>query len=429
MTRSIVRFVACASVLCAVALAAEKADKVEVKMKLLPTGAMQKIGGYRPNSITLSSGKPDGLKKAPEMASPLYGTIGFDGKPHLVAVDESEGHEAKLYVDANANGDLTDDPEINWTKRQFDLPNGTHIVQYSGMMKLPLKDGDKSTPVSLGVYRIGGDAPQAQAVKDKLLYFSDYAYEGEITLNGATYQAMIVDDTASGDFNGKADKGEPPQGPHARLLIDLNHDGKFAPRGEVFDAGKPFNIKGTTWELAAAGPGEFKITKSEHEVAEVLPPPDLSVGKKVLPFKTKNMDGKEVSFPEDYKGKLVMLDFWATWCGPCMHEVPGLVKAYEEFHPKGLEVLGVTLDNADGKQKVKDVTHEKGMTWTQVFDGKGWEAEIAQKYGIDSIPASFLVNGDTGEILATGNSLRGEELAPTIKKALEEKFKGKKGPA
>jgi len=86
-----------------------------------------------------------------------------------------------------------------------------------------------------------------------------------------------------------------------------------------------------------------------------------------------------------------------------------------------VEILGISLDQPKAANQVKAVTAEKGMTWPQVYDGKFWKAEVAQKYGINSIPAAFLVDGDTGEILAAGGSLRGDNLAATLKKAVEKK--------
>src|SRR5580700_4672700 len=73
-------------------------------------------------------------------------------------------------------------------------------------------------------------------------------------------------------------------------------------------------------------------------------------------FKVKTIDGKEVDFYTDYKGKLVILDFWATWCGPCMGEVPGLVKTYNDAHARGFEILGISLDQANAAEHVKGVT-------------------------------------------------------------------------
>jgi thiol-disulfide isomerase/thioredoxin len=416
------KWVVAASICLAVAgiPAVHAEDEAGAKMNVVASGAMRKMGGYRPQLLKMSATKPAGLTKAPKLAAPLYGQIAFGGKSYLMAVDEPAGKDAKLYVDSNGNGDLTDDPATAWTKREYPMPGGKKGVQYMGDFKLPLAGaGDKPELVNLGAYRFDKNDPQRAQLKDTFLYYTDYAYEGDVTLGGKSYHAMLTDDLATGDFRGKqAAQG----GSGVRLLVDLNGDGKFDPRGEMFDAAKPFNVKGTTWKLAdvTAG-GAFKIGKSAEAVAEILPPPDHSVGKKITPFKATRTDGKAVNFPEDYKGKVVMLDFWATWCGPCMMEVPGLVKSYNEFHPKGMEILGISLDQPNAADKVKSVTAEKGMTWPQVYDGKFWKAEVADLYGIQSIPAAFLVDGDTGEILANENSLRGEELKATLTKALAKK--------
>jgi thiol-disulfide isomerase/thioredoxin len=146
-----------------------------------------------------------------------------------------------------------------------------------------------------------------------------------------------------------------------------------------------------------------------------------TTGAPAIAFKAQTMNGKEVDFPKSYKGKLVLLDFWATWCGPCMGELPGLVQAYEQFHPRGLEVLGITLDRANATDKIKAVMADKKMTWEQVYDGQGWKARVATMYGIHSIPHAFLIDGDSGKVVAEGHSLRGDNLAKTIETALKEK--------
>ena len=389
------------------------ADSAEARMTLVPSGATAKIGGYAPQRLELAAARPVELKKSPPLAAPLFGKLNFGGTAYLVALDEPDGRDAALYVDANANGDLTDDPPTTWKKQMVTgAAAGQQLTQYTGGFKLPLTTGAQPTLVSLSAYRFDKADPQRAALKNTLLYYRDYAYEGDLILAGQKYHALLADESASGDFR-KAG---------ARLLIDVNNDGKFAARGQTFDAGKPFNIKGTTWALAnLTAAGVFTIGKSAVAVAEILPPPDHSVGKTITAFAATRMDGTAVQFPGDYKGKIVMLDFWATWCGPCMAEVPNLVKTYNEYHAQGIEILGISLDQANAAAKIKSTTADNGMTWPQVYDGKYWDAEIAVKYGIDSIPAAFLVDGDTGEILAAGDTLRGTGLAKSFEAAVLKK--------
>src|SRR5579859_1373561 len=144
-------------------------------------------------------------------------------------------------------------------------------------------------------------------------------------------------------------------------------------------------------------------------------------GEKALPFEAKTTDGKAVKFPDDYKGKLVLVDFWATWCPPCRGEAPHLTEAYDKFHGQGLEMLGISLDKADQGEVLAKFTTEHKMPWPQVYDGKFWQADIAKQYGIRSIPHPFLVDGDSGVVVADGGALRGEELAKTLEKELAKK--------
>ncbi len=149
-----------------------------------------------------------------------------------------------------------------------------------------------------------------------------------------------------------------------------------------------------------------------------VPEAAVKVGDKVLPFEAKTTDGKILKFPDDYKGKVVLLDFWATWCGPCMSEMPNVVASYDKYHGRGLEILGISLDREKAEAKLASVTKEQKMPWRQVYDGKYWDAAIAVKYNIKSIPHAFLIDGTTGKVVADGDSIRGNKLAPAIEKAL-----------
>ena len=131
-------------------------------------------------------------------------------------------------------------------------------------------------------------------------------------------------------------------------------------------------------------------------------------------FDVKDLDGKALSIAS-YKGKVVMVDFWATWCGPCVGEVPNVAAIYQKYHDKGFEIIGVSLDREGDKDKLISFTKDHNMPWRQYFDGKFWQNDLAVKYGIQSIPATFLLDG-SGKII--GKDVRGPALEPAVKKAL-----------
>lgn len=140
-----------------------------------------------------------------------------------------------------------------------------------------------------------------------------------------------------------------------------------------------------------------------------------AVGKEFAPFKETATDGTVVDLAA-YRGKVVLIDFWATWCGPCIGELPHVKAAYEKHHAAGFEIIGVSLDK-DG-DKLAAFTKENTMPWPQIFDGLGWQNKLAQAYGIRSIPATFLLDRD-GKIAAKG--LRGDALSEKVAELLAAK--------
>lgn len=132
-------------------------------------------------------------------------------------------------------------------------------------------------------------------------------------------------------------------------------------------------------------------------------------------FNEKDLNGKPLSISK-YKGKIVLVDFWATWCGPCVGELPSVLATYKKHHPAGFEIVGVSLDQ--DREKLTSFIDKNKMPWQQFFDGQGWENKLAEQYGIRSIPATFLLDG-TGKII--GKDLRGEELEAAVANALKKK--------
>jgi len=129
-----------------------------------------------------------------------------------------------------------------------------------------------------------------------------------------------------------------------------------------------------------------------------------SIGETMLNFAQNNTEGQPVRF-SDFKGKYVLVDFWASWCGPCRAENPNVLKAYNKYKDKNFTVVGVSLD--DNGEKWKKAIRDDNMPWTQLSDLKGWRNEVSTYYGIMGIPSSLLVDPQ-GKIIA--KDLRGEAL-------------------
>jgi peroxiredoxin len=141
----------------------------------------------------------------------------------------------------------------------------------------------------------------------------------------------------------------------------------------------------------------------------------LKIGGEVLEFKAKDIEGKPIS-PDDYRGRVFLLDFWATWCQPCRQEMPNVKKVYAKYHDKGFDIIGVSMDN--NREALDRYLEEHDVIWRQIYDGKGWKADIGQLYAVSSIPSTFLVDRQ-GRIRY--KNLRGGDLEKAVGKLIAEK--------
>lgn len=142
--------------------------------------------------------------------------------------------------------------------------------------------------------------------------------------------------------------------------------------------------------------------------------PDALVGKKAMDFNVKALDGNDLSL-EKYRGNVILLDFWAVWCGPCIAEMPNVKQVYDKYKDENFQIIGISLD--ESRDKLVDYLEKEGITWPQFFDGNGWKNQVAQLYGIRAIPHMYLIDG---EGVIRKSDVRGAALEPAVAELVRE---------
>ncbi|MDP7246662.1 MAG: redoxin domain-containing protein [Planctomycetota bacterium] len=230
----------------------------------------------------------------------------------------------------------------------------------------------------------------------------------------------------------KSQTGIQPNGIHidsSRLALDLVR--ALVEQDQLDEAEKILQ------ETAKGEEGNAERAKSLLNEIPILR--RMQIGKVIPHFEGKGLDGELIT-PELFRGKVLLLDFWATWCGPCRAELPLVVSTYEEWNSKGFEVLGISLDRlvsekdvqkaqADGAKRLptrmdanllKEWVEKNSMPWPQIYDGGYWKAAVAQEFAVHSIPFTILV--DRNGIIRY-KKVRGESLTKAVKTLMTEELK------
>jgi thiol-disulfide isomerase/thioredoxin len=153
--------------------------------------------------------------------------------------------------------------------------------------------------------------------------------------------------------------------------------------GELPEAERDTLLK----ELAGPGVPTNVVAAAQEETQRLAKLAALKTKPLELAFTA--VDGRAVNLA-DLRGKVVLVDFWATWCGPCVKELPNVLAAFEKLHPQGFEIVGISFDQ--DQEALTSFVKKENMPWPQFFDGKGWENQFGRQFGITSIPAMWLVD-------------------------------------
>ncbi|MCP2519892.1 redoxin domain-containing protein [Candidatus Aminicenantes bacterium AC-335-B20] len=161
---------------------------------------------------------------------------------------------------------------------------------------------------------------------------------------------------------------------------------------------------------------DFSSLREEEEFKQIISriKEKIGIGKEAKDFTVTLLNGEKFTLSSQ-KGKVILVDFWASWCGPCRREIPNLKKYYEEFKDKGFDIIGISLDT--DRKALEDFIKEKNIQWKISFTGKGWDDDTAKLYNVNSIPSFWLVD-KKGILRYFG--LRGEKLRKAIFKLISE---------
>lgn len=302
------------------------------------------------------------------------------GKNLSWAIDGDDADGYVLLADWNANGDLSDEKPL-----RFEHVDGKPTLR----IEREERDGSISYPVSMKLMLDWVVPPTKTEKQLALKIYSRTTRTGELTAPAGKPIAFRL--TGGAGFYSE---------PFHTVAFDLDGDGAFDPETEVFRVREKYvNIGATSYEFVVDPHGDRLTLNPLTEYRPSRVP--LTPGSPAPDFSFVDLSGQTRKL-SDYRGKVVLLDFWGVWCKPCVAEAPKLVAAYEKYRDRGFEIIGI--DTLDTREKVLAFLDEHNMRWVQTMEAE--KGPIQTLYRVSGFPTYFLVGAD-GRITvgSTGSSL------------------------
>jgi thiol-disulfide isomerase/thioredoxin len=343
--------------------------------------------------FALMTKKPDGLSPRARFG------VNFicEGRNCSWALDGDDASGYIFYADVNANGDLSDDPG-----RRFELEDGKYALRLRLLAKS--MDGTETYPVSRKIVVDRVALPGEESKQPALLMYNRTRRSGQLVLESGGNPIPFTITGADGVYDFA----------YNWISFDMNRDGTFDPDLEGYQISERYvNIGDKTYEFAVDRYGRsVTLTPlAEKRPARAV----LLAGYPAPDFEFVDLQGIGRRLV-DYRGKVVLLDFWGTWCEPCKAAVPGLVAVYEKYHARGFDIIGIAAE--DKREVLLTFTAEKRMNWPQTIEDDN--GPIATLYRITGWPSYFLI-GSHGRIVVAAPGWGEFDFAGELAKLFPEK--------